>query len=200
MRYASTFGILSLISMILIVVVELPFYIKENFYNPAHPPAKVNYYDLKPGFTKDMEFLKSVATLIYAYAKHVGVFPVLESFHNPTKKRIRQLFGRATILDMLCYFVIGLSGYLTQPENTPDIIVERTKIFKSDWLITIGQFLFIITLHAKICANYNALRTCILNLMGYDFFNYPEKINRIITILDEIGNENNYIEVKNKNE
>lgn len=180
MRYASTFGIISLILLILIVVMECPFYIKKNFFENN---LKINYIDVRPGFTKKMEFLKSVATLIYAYAKHVGVFPVLESFHNPTKKRVKQLFARATCLDMICYLIIGISGYLTQPENTPDIIIERTKIFKSDYLMTLGQFLFIITLHAKICANYNGLRTCVLNLMGYDFFNYPDKINYFITIV-----------------
>ena len=100
-----------------------------------------------------MQFLQSISTIIYAFACHVGVFPVLNILCNPTRKRVQKVFRRATLLDIVCYLIIGFSGYLSQPQNTPDLIVERDKIFNKDYLMTLGQMLFIFTLIAKICAN-----------------------------------------------
>jgi amino acid permease len=180
MRYASTFGILSLFLLIFIVLVECPFFYK---HNVVKGNQKINFYDVRPGFGKDLQFFQSISTIIYAFACHVGVFPVLNSLHNPTRKRVQKVFRRATLLDIVCYLIIGFSGYLSQPEHTPDLIVERDKIFSNDFLMTIGQVLFIFTLVAKICANYNGLRTTLLILFNYDPIEYPNNINLLITVI-----------------
>ena len=49
--------------------------------------------------------------------------------------------------------------------------------------MTIGQILFIFTLIAKICANYNGLRTTLLILMNYDPIEYPNNVNFVITVI-----------------
>ena len=179
MRYASTFGILSLFLLVFIVFIECPFFYSHNVVNGNQ---KINYYDVSPGFWKDLHFFQSISTIIYAFSCHVGVFPVLNSLHNPTRKRVQKVFRRATLLDIVCYIIIGFSGYLSQPEHTPDLIIERDKIFNNDFLMTIGQVLFIFTLVAKICANYNGLRTTLLILFNYDPIEYPNNINLIITV------------------
>ena len=180
MRYASTFGILSLFLLIFIVLVECPFFYHHNVIQEGQ---KINLMNLKPGFQKDMQFLQSISTIIYAFACHVGVFPVLNSLYNPTRKRVQKVFRRATLLDIVCYLIIGYSGYLSQPQNTPDLILERDKIFSNDFFMTIGQMLFIFTLIAKICANYNGLRTTLLIMFGYDPIEYPNNVNLIMTVI-----------------
>ena len=180
MRYASTFGIISLFLLIFIVLIECPFFYK---HNVTEGNQKINLMNIRPGFGKDLQFLQSISTIIYAFACHVGVFPVLNSLHNPTRKRVQKVFRRATMLDIVCYLIIGISGYLSQPEHTPDLIVERDKIFKNDFLMTIGQMLFIFTLIAKICANYNGLRTTLLIQMDYDPIEYPNNVNFIMTVI-----------------
>ena len=172
MRYASTFGILSLFLLIFIVLMECPFFYK---HNVTEGKQKINLMDVSPGFGKDLQFFQSISTIIYAFACHVGVFPVLNSLRNPTRKRVQKVFRRATLLDIVCYLIIGFSGYLSQPENT--------KIFKNDFLMTIGQMLFIFCLIAKICANYNGLRTTLLIQLNYDPIEYPEKVNFLITTI-----------------
>jgi len=179
MRYASTFGILSLFLLIFIVLIECPFFYNHNVIKGNQ---KINYFDVSPGFGKDLQFFQSISTIIYAFACHVGVFPVLNSLHNPTRKRVQKVFRRATLLDIICYLIIGFSGYLSQPQNTPDLILERDKIFNNDFLMTIGQMLFIFTLVAKICANYNGLRTTLLILLNYDPIEYPNNVNFIMTV------------------
>ena len=129
-----------------------------------------------------MKLFQSIVTLFYAYACHVGAFPVFESLYRPTRKRIRKLLNRAITIDIICYLIIGIAGYLTQPENTPDLIIERDKMEDSrDWFMCSGKFFFMFTLIAKICVNYNAQRSSILILLGYKSNNFPNSINYIIT-------------------
>ena len=180
MRYASTFGIISLFFLMLIVVFECPFFIKKNI---VEENQEINYYDVVTGLKGDMKFLQSLATLFYAFSCHVGTFPVLNTLANPTLKRQYKLINRAIFLDVFCYLIIGITGYLSQPLETPDLIIERNKIFDNDIVMTIGEMLFVFTLITKISANYNALRACIVYLLGYDLKNFPDKINLLITFL-----------------
>ena len=183
MRYASIFGIFSLFFLIFIVVLECPFYIKYNFFGKNKNNNKINFIDVISGFKGDMKILQAVATLFYAFSCHVGVFPVLNSLKNPTRLRKKSLFKKSILLDICCYLIIGISGYLTQPVETPDLIIERKKIFKNDFLMIIGQICFIFTLIAKICANYNALRSCLIKLFNIKLTSgeISDKINFIIT-------------------
>ena len=180
MRYASTFGIISLFLLIIIVVAECPFYIKEYIHDDN---VKLNYFDIISGLKGDMKLLQSIITVFYAFSCHTGAFPVLSTLHNPTEKRQKKVIRRAIYIDIISYLIIGASGYLTQPINTPDLIIERNKLFKSDWIMTIGEVCFILTLLAKISANYNALRSCIIVLIGKDPSNFTKKLNLLITII-----------------
>ena len=178
MRYASTFGIISLFLLIIIVVAECPFYIKEYIYDDD---VELNYYDIISGLKGDMKLLQSIITVFYAFSCHTGAFPVLSTLYNPTEKRQKKVIRRAIYIDIISYLIIGASGYLTQPINTPDLIIERNKLFNSDWIMTIGEICFILTLLAKISANYNALRSCLLVLFGYDPANFSKKTNILVT-------------------
>ena len=180
MRYASTFGIFSLFFLILIVVVECPFYIKKY---EKEDKEEINYFDILSGLKGNMKLLQSIVTVFYAFSCHVGAFPVLETLHNPTEKRAKKVLRRAMSIDTISYLIIGAAGYFTQPIDTPDLIIERKKLFDNDWFMTIGEISFIFTLLAKISANYNALRSCILVLLKYDTINYSNKVNIIITII-----------------
>ena len=179
MRYASTFGIISLFFLINVVVFECPFYIKKYIIKEKQ---EVNYFDIISGLKGNMKLLQSIVTVFYAFSCHVGAFPVLETLHNPTEKRIKKVLRRAISIDIISYLIIGAAGYLTQPMDTPDLIIERNKIFGKDWIMTLGEISFILTLLAKISANYNALRSCILIFLHYDTSSFPNKVNAIITI------------------
>ena len=159
MRYGSTFCMISLFILILIIVIECPFFIKENIIKKKQT---VNYYDILPGLKGNMELLQSIITLFFSYGCHVGAFAVFESLYRPTRKRVRKLLNRVITIDIFCYLIIGGAGYLTQPEKTPDLIIERKKIFKRDWLMSLGNLFFMFALIAKICVNYKIQKSSIL--------------------------------------
>lgn len=180
MRYASTFGVFSVFLIIIIVVIQCPsFY----YHNIVEGKQEINLLDFEKGFGPDLKFIQSISTIIYAYECHAGIFPVISSLTNPTKSRMQKVFKNATSANVIAYIIITLAGYLSQPENTPDLILEREKISKNDYLMTIGLCLFSITLSTKISASYNCLRALILNIMKYDPTNYPNGINFILTVI-----------------
>ncbi|MBR3735871.1 MAG: hypothetical protein IKN07_08310, partial [Lachnospiraceae bacterium] len=175
MRYASTFGILSLFFLIIIVVAECPFYIKKNIIDENQ---EVNYFDFISGLRGNMKLLQSIVTVFYAFSCHVGAFPVLQTLHNPTQKRTKKVLFRAISLDTICYLIIGATGYLTQPLHCPDLIIERNKLFESDWLMTIGEICFILTLLAKI-----RLSIIMSDFLSEDFVEDDSKLAQVIKYL-----------------
>ena len=179
MRYASTFGVITLFLLMIIIIVECPFYIKHYVDNGN---LNVNYYDIISGLKGDMKLLQSIVTVFFAFACHAAVFPVLQTLYNPIERRQKKVIRRTIYINTFSYLTIGAVGYLTQPLNTPDLIIERNKLFDSDWLMAIGEICFILTLLAKICANYNALRSSVLILFGQEPDNFSKKLNIIITV------------------
>ena len=180
MRYASTFGVFSVFLIIIIVLIQCPsFY----YHNVVKEKQEINVFDFSNGFDYDLKFIQSISTIIYAYECHAGIFPAISSLKNPTRFRVQKVFKGAATVNVISYIIITISGYLSQPENTPDLILEREKISKNDYLMTLGLSLFSITLTTKVSATYNCLRALILNLMKFDPNNYPNGINLILTTI-----------------
>jgi amino acid permease len=180
MRYASTFGVFSVFLVIIIVLIQCPsFY----YHNVVKEKQEINVFDFSNGFDYDLKFIQSISTIIYAYECHAGIFPAISSLKNPTRIRVQKVFKGAATVNAISYIIITISGYLSQPENTPDLILEREKISKNDYLMTLGLSLFSITLTTKVSATYNCLRALILNLMKFDPNNYPNGINLILTTI-----------------
>ena len=180
MRYSSTIGVTALFLMIFIILIQFPSFYYYNIHQRKH---NINFLDLKLVFDKNLQFFQSISTIIYAFECHVGLFPVLTSLQKPTKVRVQKVLRNAILIDVISCIIISLSGYLSQPFDTPELILERHTIFKHDFLMTVGLLLFICTLVTKIGANYNGFRMTILNLFKYDINNYPNSINYIITFL-----------------
>lgn len=180
MRYVTTFGIFSVFLIIFIVVIQCPsFY----YHNVVERRMSINFIDFGPGFGPDLKFITSISTIIYAYECHAGIFPVISSLTNPTEERVNKVFKRATIINVVSYIIITLSGYLSQPQHTPDLILEREKISDSDYLMTLGLILFSITIMTKIGALFNCLRSLLLNVMKFDQENYPTTVNILLIFI-----------------
>ena len=182
MRYVTAFGIFSIFLIICIVVVQCPWFFYHNCIEKI-TGMKVNILDLREGFRSDLKFITSISTIIYAYECHAAIFPVISSLTNPTEERVNTVFRRATTINAISYIIITLAGYLSQPEHTPDLILEREKIDYSDYLMTFGLILFSLTIMTKIGALFNCLRCLILNVLKYDLDNYPTSVNVILIIV-----------------
>ena len=179
MRFASTFGVFSVFLIIIIVVIQCPYFY---YHNIVEKQQKINWSDFSVGFGPDLKFIQSISTCIFAFECHAAIFPVISSLTNPTRQRLQKVFRNATTINIIAYILITLAGYLSQPENPPDLVLEREKISSNDYLMTIGLCLFSITLSTKISASYNCFRALLLNILRYDLKNYPNSINLVLTI------------------
>ncbi len=68
----------------------------------------------------------------------------------------------------LIFIVFGTIGYLSVPINTPDFMIFRYKIYKSDWLIDIGRFLIMISYLMKLPIMFHVYLTSINSLIFDD--------------------------------
>jgi amino acid permease len=176
MRFTSIFGVFSLLFLILIILVQSPWYFSHylhTVYKKNDPKTHLNLWNISTGFTEELYFFKGAATVFYAYSCHFGAFPVYQSLKNHTQRRIEKVFARSIILDASAYLIIGIAGYLSNPINTPDLIIERYELFPSDIVMTLGRIAFIFTLIVKIPAKYNSFRISVLDLLGKDPKNIP---------------------------
>ena len=178
MRYFTSFGVFSVFLIIFIVVIQCPNFF---YHNVIEGKQEINLNNFSVGFDKDLKFIQSISTIIFAFECHAGIFPAIAELNDPTPLRVNTVFKRAATINVISYIIITVAGYLSQPENTPDLVLEREKISKNDYLMTLGLFLFSITLTTKISASFNCLRALFLNLLKYDLNNYPNHINYIIT-------------------
>jgi amino acid permease len=146
----------------------------EETYKEDDPSTHLNLWNVGIGFTKDLNFFKGSATLFYAYSCHVGALPVYKTLKNNVQRRIQKVFKRSLLLDAILYSVVGILGYLSMPINTPDLIVERYKLFDSDLIMDIGRIATALTIIMKVPANYNSFRISVLEV----FFNTTEISNK----------------------
>ena len=168
MRMASLFSIASLFYAILVIIIECPFYFADfikNKYDPTDPNKQVNWFDFSKGFDKHLYFFRGAATVFFAYTCHVGAFPVHKTLKDNVTRRINKVFQRSILLDVVIYIFVGIAGYLTQPIDTPGLIINRDKLFANDIFMVIARFLIAVNLILSTPANYNAFRLSILELV-----------------------------------
>jgi amino acid permease len=177
MTFITSLGFLTITGMVLIVLIESPWYIMEHFqnqYKVDDPKTHINIWDITTGFDTNLYFFTGSASIFYAYSCHYAAYPIYKSLKNRLMYRIRKVFRRSIVIDALIYIVVGVCGYLSTPIKTPDLIIDRYQLFQSDIIMIIGKTAFIIALCAKIAAKYNSFRLSALSL----FFGTSEVTQR----------------------
>jgi amino acid permease len=179
MRFNSIFGVFSLFFLFSIIIFQSPWYFLDylnNKYIESDKSTHLNIWDIGTGFTNKLYFFKGTATLFYAYSCHVGAFPIYKELKNNVLRRIQKVFRISIILNGSFYMIIGFTGYLGNPLQTPELIIERYKLFNSDIIMTIGWIAFFFTLVMKIPANYNSFRISLVTILGYEDSEISKKL------------------------
>ena len=162
MKAPTYIGVISLFVVVLIIIIQSPYFI-DNYYDEIYKKDDIsthlNVYDLSKGADKDLNIIRPFVTLFFAYTSQNALFPIIEVLKDRTKKKVDKIFYISSIIDCLIYILIGILGYLTQPIDTPDLIIERKSIFKKDYFMIIGRMLLTLTLIGKIAPNFNAMRS-----------------------------------------
>lgn len=187
MRIASLFSIASLFYAIFVIVIECPFYFMNFLEKQKQDPEHyiINWFNIGSGFNNHLYFFRGTATVFFAFTCHVGAFPVYKTLKDNSSRRINKVFQRSILLDLIIYIFVGISGFLTQPINTPPLIIDREKFFTNDIFMIVARLLIALNLILSTPANYNAFRLSILETVWgtSEVDNYRNLIITIPTLL-----------------
>jgi amino acid permease len=110
-----------------------------NIYKTDDPKTWLNLFDISTGFDKNFFFFRTFASLLFGLNYHVGLISITSTLKKNDLNRKVKIMRRSMIHYSLIFVLFGTIGYICVPINTPDLIILRNKIYKSDWLIDIGR-------------------------------------------------------------
>jgi len=159
MKFVSLIGVFVVILVILVVVIQSPFFIIHNIQEGILSSDKINWFNAGTGFYVDsLWFFRGTAVFFFAFTCHTGVFPVYASLKNNHIRRINKVFQRSIFLVYVLYMFAGICGFLSVPIDCPDLIVYRNTIFGNDIFMTIAKIGMMFTLSMAIPVNYSVFR------------------------------------------
>lgn len=169
LRIASLLGIITLVGIIILLIFELPSYIIHywaNVYVEPKPETHLNLYNIKTGFTIELDFFQYCSSVYYSYIVTIGAVPIFRTINNNALRRVQKVIRRTVISDIFLYSTIIVIGYLTFPINTPSLIIERDKIVENaDIAMSIGRIGLVLTIIMKLPSSYNSVRICLFDLI-----------------------------------
>ena len=184
LNISSTIGVFTTLFILLVVLVQFPFYFIEyldNEYKADDKSTHINIYNVERGFTKQIQFLQSFALFFFCFTGHNGLLPAIEHMQDPTPARRAKLYNIAIAMDMIIYAFIALCGYLSVPHDVVDIVFERKRIWQHDIVMTIARILLIPMAISKIQVNHNIWRISFVSFRGADHKQISLKYNMIFT-------------------
>ena len=166
MRIPSLIGVLALIYSIIVIVIESFFFLK---YRNWDSIGDMNWYDIRNVFSKKdgIPFFGGIATVFYIYSCHAGAFPVYKNLRQNTTRRIKKVFRRSILLDIVIYFCVAAASFITSPFNPPELILYREDLegFSPDYFIIAAKVGIIFNLFFSTPANYAGLRISLFELI-----------------------------------
>ncbi len=176
MRFTALLGLLSLLYVIVVsklkvlslnklVAIQSPWFVS---YNHKRPEIwdHINWTSFTSGFDDRLYFLRGTSVLIFAFIGHNGVFPVMTAMNDyHIHKRVTKVITTGALVQYFMYLILGVTGFLTVPINTPEIIIYRKNlVFDNDTLMIIGQVFVIVVLLMVTPVKYHSFRTAVLHL------------------------------------
>ena len=166
MRLVSLIGVIGLIYSIIVIVIESIFFF---IYKNWDLRNQMNWFDIRNAFSlKDgVPFFGGLATVFFIYSCHAGAFPVYKTLQRNTTKRIKKVFRRSILLDVMVYVCVAAASYLTSPLNPPELILYRDDLegFSPDYFFIVAKIGIIINLFLSTPTNYAGLRISLFELI-----------------------------------
>lgn len=144
---------------------------------------RINWFDPSEAFTGALLFFPCAANIFFAFGTPVGALSVYRDLNNNSMKRIKKVFNRSVITEFIIYSLIALCGYLSQPQSTPQLIIDRMSVFSSDIVMTIGKIGYFFTIVIAYIVNYICCKISIVNLLCDHPDQFTQKLNVIVTAI-----------------
>ena len=182
MRIPSLIGVLALVYSIIVVIIESFFYLINENWDKVNT---MNWIDIRNAFDykEGIPFFGGISTVFYIYSCHAGAFPVYKNLRQNTTRRIKKVFRRSILLDLMVYFFVAAASFLTSPVNPPDLILYRKNLsgFDPDYFILVAKIGVIFNLFFSTPANYAGFRLSFFELV-WGNANITNKKNFLVTL------------------
>ena len=187
MRFFSLFGIVSLFYTIVVLLIECPYYWShylKDVYVKEDKSTHANWFDISKAFNPNLDFFTGFATIVFSFSCHQGALPVYRSLEPNNEKTMNKIFIRSIILDLIIYFLIYISSFLTSPLKSNDLIIYRDSIFHNDIFMHISLISIFLELFFLIPSNYNSFRCSLFHIIfgNEHITTIPNIILTIITL------------------
>jgi amino acid permease len=177
LQYASLIGTFALVYSIIVIVVEMFFYLPVYFDNGG---SFIWYKPLNLGY------LDTFSTFMFGFASHNGIFQVFTELGRPSVRRYHKVLNRSFLVELVLYIAISFCGYFSTFDDTPDIFLKRDDIPGfNDYFIQIAKVTLFICLHCIMAINYNIMRMS-LRTMFFDGEQIPWLKDFFITLFTYI--------------
>jgi amino acid permease len=178
LQYASIVGTIALVYSIIVIVVEMFFYIDQNIQDEK----AINIW--KP---ISFEYLETFSTFMFGFSSHNGIFQVFTELKRPSVKRYYKVLGRSFTIEVILYLAIAFCGYFSTLENTPPVFLDRDDLKGfNDYFIRFAKLTLFICLHCSMAINYNIMRMSVKTTF-FNSENIPFIKDLIITIFTYIA-------------
>jgi len=175
-RYISLASLIALTLTLLIVVVELPFYVKE--YYATLFPKEARIIAACPSFS----FFSGAGIVFFAFTNQAQLLPIYNELDMPVKRRIMKVTKLSNFIVTFFYLLMALFGYFSTLGRTPVIILLRETLpqFNPDYFMILASFLVMIVMIVNCVTNYLPFRSALFTLI-YDHDDISKRQNIIIT-------------------
>jgi amino acid permease len=158
LQYVSMIGSFALIYTIVIVVVEMPFYLYEYLKSNT-----IVYF-----VPITWNILDTLSIFVFGFSSHNGALPVYTDLKRRTDERVFKVLNRSVSLEIILYIFISFGGFFSSFYSSPDVFLRRPDLPGFiDYYIIIAKVTLIICLHCIMAINYNIMRFSIKTM----FFN-----------------------------
>ena len=174
LQYASLIASAMIFIVIIIIVVEAPFYFIQNGAKGLTIPMFKSL---------SWDYLDATAIIMYGYMNHNAILQIISEIKKPTLSRGNKVINRSWIVNFLFYLFISLGGFISTLDQTPPIFIKRQDLesFSPDYAIIASRAVIAICLFSLIPLRWNLMREAIASLCKVE--KMPPKKDIILTIV-----------------
>lgn len=169
LNFSAYIGVGAVIYTLFVIMIECNKYYehyKNNVFKKEDKNTHLNIFDLRKGFTSDLNFFKGIACIFGAYSCHTGVFPVFSGFKYQESgiKKMKYSVFFCVCLTTSLHIISIVCSYLTDPITPEDVVIYRKPLDNGkDIPMTISKLLITLSLIFTLPGYFFGLRLSIAN-------------------------------------
>mmetsp|Transcript_34116 Transcript_34116/g.59523 ORF Transcript_34116/g.59523 Transcript_34116/m.59523 type:complete len:286 (-) Transcript_34116:45-902(-) len=136
------------------IMIEFPFFIAD------HGFEGITFANV------DTTIFPTITICLMNYFCHTNLAKIQGELQGSSVRRMKKITVRTILMLISTYSVLGLFGYLSTLEATPEIIVNRAPpgTISNDWAMIVGRFFICVTLVSAVPINLNPCRAAIIHM------------------------------------